>query len=188
MMRALLFRLIPIGILCVAAPACHSAAPAGAALHTAADQRDSQREPMPEQVIAVLDLSSASEEVQTREDPSEGELDVVEETVVAVDTNTFDESAGALRFVPVTKGRDTLGVRVFLKDATEGNDDDSYLGLRSADRIEEVDGLPVTRLETLLLAWHRVGWLPEVRFSISRAGRMHTVIYRRRAPGMTASW
>lgn len=188
MMRALLFRLIPIGILCVAAPACHSATPAGNALHTAADQRISQRDQTPEQVIAVLDLSSSSEEVPAREEPSEGEFDIVEETVVAVDSNTFDESAHALRFVPVTKGRDTLGVRVFFNDAAEGNEDDSYLGLRSADRIEEVDGLPVTSLDTLQLAWHRVGWLPEVRFSVSRAGRLHTVIYRRRAPGMTASW
>src|SRR4051812_15522343 len=133
MTRALLLRLIPIGILSVAASACQSAAPAGAVLRTAADQRISQREQAPEQVIAVLDLSSASEEVQTREGPSEGELEVVEETVVAVDANTFDESAGALRFVPVTKGRDTLGVRVFFNDAASGTDDDSYLGLRSAD-------------------------------------------------------
>src|SRR3569832_971584 len=122
MTRALLLRLIPIGILSVAASACRSAAPAAAALHTAADQRISQREQPPDQVIAVLDLSSASEEVQTREEPSEGELDVVEETVVAVDSNTFDESARALRFVPVTRGRDTLGVRVFFNDAAEGNE------------------------------------------------------------------
>jgi hypothetical protein len=188
MTRSLLFRLIPAGMLCVAASACQSAAPAGGALHTAADQRISQREQTPEQVIAVLDLSSASEEVPTREEQSEGELEVVEETVVAVDANTFDESAHALRFVPVTRGRETLGVRVFFNDSADGNDDDGYLGLRSADRIEEVDGLPVTSLDTLQLAWHRVGWLPEVRFAISRAGRMHTVIYRRRAPGMTASW
>ena len=188
MTRALLFRLIPIGILSVAASACHSATPAGAALHTAADQRISQREQAPDQVIAVLDLSSSSEEVQTHEEQSEGEFEIVEETVVAVDANTFDESAHALRFVPVTKGRDTLGVRVFFNDPADGNEDDSYLGLRSADRIEEVDGLPVTSLDALQLAWHRVGWLPEVRFSLSRAGRMHTVIYRRRAPGMTASW
>jgi hypothetical protein len=188
MTRALLFRLISIGTLCVAASACQSSSPAGAAVHTAADQRLTQREQAPEQVIAVLDLSSASEEVQTHEEQGEGELDVIEETVVAVDANTFDESAHALRFVPVTRGRETLGVRVFFNDAADGNEDDGYLGLRSADRIEEVDGLPVTSLDALRLAWHRVGWLPEVRFSVSRAGRLHTVIYRRRAPGMTASW
>jgi len=188
MTRTLLLRLLPIGILGVAASACQSAAPARAGLHTAADQRISQREQPPEQVIAVLDLSSASEEVQTHDEQGEAELEVVEETVVAVDANTFDESARALRFVPVKKGRDTLGVRVFFNEAADGMDDDSYLGLRSADRIEEVDGLPVASLDALQLAWHRVGWLPEVRFSVSRAGRLHTVIYRRRAPGMTASW
>ena len=186
MTRTLLFRLIPIGILSVAASACQSATPA--AVHTAADQRISQREQPPDQVIAVLDLSSARDEVQVHVEPGEAGFEVVEETVVSVDANTFDESAHALRFVPVTRGRETLGVRVFFNDSADGSDDDGYLGLRSADRIEEVDGLPVTNLDTLQLAWHRVGWLPEVRFSISRAGRMHTVIYRRRAPGMTASW
>jgi len=137
MTRTLLLRLLPIGILSVAASACQSAAPARAGLHTAADQRISQREQPPEQVIAVLDLSSASEEVQTHDEQGEAELEVVEETVVAVDANTFDESARALRFVPVKKGRDTLGVRVFFNEAADGMDDDSYLGLRSADRIEE---------------------------------------------------
>jgi hypothetical protein len=137
-------------------------------------------------VIAVLDLTASSEEVSMQGEAEE--LDAIEETVVAVDANTFAESAHALRFVPVTRGRETVGVRVFFNDAADGNDDDGYLGLRSADRIEEVEGLPVTSLDALLLAWRRVGWLPEVRFSVSRAGRMHTVIYRRRAPGMTASW
>lgn len=136
----------------------------------------------------MLDLSAASEEVQAHDDPSDAEPEFVEETVVAVDANTFDESVHALRFVPVTRGRETLGVRVFFADSADSSEDDSYLGLRSADRVEEVDGLPVTSLDTLQLAWRRVGWLPEVRFSISRAGRLHTVIYRRRAPGMTASW
>jgi hypothetical protein len=180
-----LSRLISIGILSVAASACQSAAPVPA-LHTAADQRISQREQPPDQVIAVLDLTASSEEVSMQGEAEE--LDAIEETVVAVDANTFAESAHALRFVPVTRGRETVGVRVFFNDAADGNDDDGYLGLRSADRIEEVEGLPVTSLDALLLAWRRVGWLPEVRFSVSRAGRMHTIIYRRRAPGMTASW
>ena len=83
MTRTLLLRLLPIGILSVAASACQSAAPARAGLHTAADQRISQREQPPEQVIAVLDLSSASEEVQTHDEQGEAELEVVEETVVA---------------------------------------------------------------------------------------------------------
>jgi len=195
MTRTLLSRLASASVLvCAATCGCQSAVPQQQPARTPVDQRLSQRDDTSEQVVAVLDLTGSSEVVPGAQ--SEGQLELeslaVDETVVPVNEETFADWAHALHFVPVTRHGETLGVRVFFnaaaEAAVEGGTDDTYVGLRRADRIEEIDGLPVASLDALLQAWQRVGWLPEVRVTVRREGRLHTILYRRRAPGMTASW
>lgn len=131
-----------------------------------------------------LSFSFSSDEPN---DPSEEESDLTFGadglTVVPVDEDTIDHSSSILRFTAARRGQETVGVRVFFEVGQEDGDDDTHLGLRRADRIEEVDGLTIAALSVFLEAWHGVGKKPEVRLLVNRAGRPHTVIYRRRSPG-----
>src|SRR6185295_6910422 len=186
MTRALFFRLASASLLVAAATcSCQSNVPQQPP-RSALNQRLSQRDDTPEQVVAVLDLTGSSEVAPgARADGFELESLAVDETVIAVDEETFADPAHALRFVPVKTARgETLGVRVTF-DAAADDADGTYAGLRRADHIEEIDGLPVASLDALQQAWQRVGSLPEVRVTVSREGRLHSLIYRRRMPGMT---
>jgi hypothetical protein len=75
-------------------------------------------------------------------------------------------------------------VRVFFTTADGEHDEATHLGLRAADRVEEVEGLPVASVAALSLAWRDVGKKPEVHFLIRRGDRPHTIIYRQRSFGM----
>lgn len=120
-------------------------------------------------------------------EPAEEETDLTfgadGHTVIAVDEDTISESSNVLHFTAAKRGQETVGVRVFFDVGREDGDAATYLGLRRADRIEEVDGLTIAALSTFLEAWHGVGKKPEVRLLVNRAGRPHAVIYRRRLPG-----
>jgi hypothetical protein len=195
MTATLLSRLASASVLvCAATCGCQSAGPQQQPAQSAVDQRLSQRDDTPEQVVAILDLTGSSEVSPGASGGGQLELEslAVDETVVVVNEDTFADGAHALHFVPVTRHGETLGVRVFFnaaaEAAVEGGTDDTYVGLRRADRIEEIDGLPVASLGALLQAWQRVGWLPEVRVTVRREGQLHAIVYRRRAPGMAASW
>ncbi len=104
-------------------------------------------------------------------------------TLIAVDEDTVADASGILHFTAARRGQETIGVRVFFEAGEEDGDDETYLGLRRADRIEEVDGLTIAALSSFLEAWQGVGMRPEVRLLLNRAGHSHTVIYRRRMPG-----
>lgn len=104
-------------------------------------------------------------------------------TLIAVDQDTVGDASAILRFTAARRGQETIGVRVFFEVGEEDGDDETYLGLRRADRIEEIDGLTIAALSTFLEAWRGIGIKPEVRVLLNRAGRSHTVIYRRRLPG-----
>lgn len=105
------------------------------------------------------------------------------QTLIAVDEDTVSDASAILRFTAARRGQETIGVRVFFELGEEDGDDDTYLGLRRADRIEEIDGLTIGTLGAFLEAWQGVGLKPEVRLLLNRAGRSHSVIYRRRLPG-----
>ncbi|HWO14509.1 MAG TPA: hypothetical protein VNN80_33620 [Polyangiaceae bacterium] len=164
---------------------CNSAGPQPRLLHPAVDQRLSQGTAEAEQGSMVIAFVTSSE--APRSSPAEGAFDAssvpAEETIVPVDEYSVEESSRVLRFIAAKRGDQPVGVRVFFASAEEG-EGGAHLGLRRADRIEEVDGLPVAGLDAFMNAWRGVGVKPEVRFYISRAGRPHTLIYRRRAPGM----
>jgi hypothetical protein len=104
-------------------------------------------------------------------------------TLIAVDQDTVSDASGILHFTAARRGQETIGVRVFFELGNEDGDDETYLGLRRADRIEEIDGLTIGALSSFLEAWQSVGSRPEVRLLLNRAGRSHTVVYRRRLPG-----
>jgi hypothetical protein len=138
----------------------------------------------PEPAPVELSFSFASADPS---EPTEEETDLtfgVEGcTVITVDEDTVSTSAGALHFTAARRGQETVGVRVFFEVGKEDGDDETLLGLRRADRIEEVDGLTIATVSRFLEAWQGVGRKPEVRLLLNRAGRSHTVIYRRRVPG-----
>jgi hypothetical protein len=184
--RTLLLRFSWAGLLAYAALlACNSAAPQPRLVYPAQDQRVSGRNAAPEPATMLLDITGTSEipnEPLDEQELAEGTAD--EQTVVAVDEDSVGQSSAALRFVPETRGNETLGVRVVFNALETDGDDVTLLGLRRADRIEEIEGLPVAGLDVLQQAWQGVGRRPEVRFLISRGGRPHTVIYRRRASAM----
>lgn len=104
-------------------------------------------------------------------------------TLIAVDEDTVGDATGILRFTAARRGQETIGVRVFFELGEVDGDDETYLGLRRADRIEEIDGLTIAALSSFLEAWQGIGLKPEVRLLLQRAGRSHTVIYRRRLAG-----
>jgi len=173
--RALILRLSRVGFLVYGALlACNSAAQQARLVYVESDLRLAGRDAAPEAVTMVLGITGTSEIPL-----AEGAAD--EQTVVAVDEDSFEESSAALRFVLETTGNETLGARVVLDAPEADGDAPTYLGLRGADRIEEIEGLPIAGLDALEKAWQGVGRRPEVRFLITREGQPHTIIYRRRA-------
>jgi hypothetical protein len=147
------------------------------------DQRLSQQEPAEESATMMLDISgpAADSSGSAEEQPFE-ETSILEQTIIPVQEDSFGNSSRALRFIAETRGSETIGVRVFF--ATAEADQASHLGLRLADRIEEVDGLPVTSVAALSRAWQDVGRRPEVHFLIRRGDQAHTIVYRQRSFGM----
>jgi hypothetical protein len=126
---------------------------------------------------------SGGEPSELQQEDSELAFGAEGRTVIAVDDDTISDSSAVLRFTPARRGQETIGVRVFFEVAEEDGHDETYLGLRRADRIEEVDGLAIAALSTFLEAWQGIGRKPEVRLLLNRAGHSHTVIYRRRSSG-----
>lgn len=130
-----------------------------------------------------LSFSLGGEGEQEEEEETDLSFGAEGRTLIAVDEDTIGEASGVLHFTAARRGQETIGVRVFFEAGEEDGDDETYLGLRRADRIEEIDGLAISALSTFLEAWQGVGTKPEVRLLLNRAGRSHTVIYRRRLPG-----
>lgn len=132
---------------------------------------------------ASIDLSFSLEGGETDEEETDLIFGAEGQTLIAVDRDTIDDASSVLRFTAARRGPETIGVRVFFEVGEEDGDDETYLGLRRADRIEEVDGLTINALSRFLEAWQGVGRKPEVRLLLNRGGHSHTVIYRRRLPG-----
>jgi hypothetical protein len=173
-------------VACVAVFGCSAASAPPRPLHPGGDQRPSQSAAQAEPIPMVVGFTPASEMLRSA-DPFEASFLPAEETIVTVDEDSVEDSLGVFRFIAATRGNQPVGVRVFFASAEEG-DDDTHLGLQRADRIEEIDGLPVAGLDTFLSAWRNVGVKSEVRFSLSRAGRPHTLVYRRRTPAMLLAY
>jgi hypothetical protein len=187
MSRALLFWPSAISLVsCVAVFGCSAASTQPRLLQPSRDQRLSQSAAQAEPIPMVVGFTPASEMLRSA-DPFEASFLPAEETIVTVDEDSVEDSLGVFRFIAATRGNQPVGVRVFFASAEEG-DDDTHLGLQRADRIEEIDGLPVAGLDTFLSAWRNVGVKSEVRFSLSRAGRPHTLVYRRRTPAMLLAY
>jgi hypothetical protein len=142
----------------------------------------------PEPAPVELSFSfSSGEPSEAQQEESDLAFGAEGRTVIAVDDDTISTSSSILRFTPARRGQETIGVRVFFEVGEEDGDDETYLGLRRADRIEEVDGLAIAALSTFLEAWQGIGRKPEVRLLLNRAGRSHTVVYRRRSSGTARS-
>jgi hypothetical protein len=154
--------------------------------HPVPDQRLSQQDPEGESAAMVLDISGpVAGSYATEEEQQQFEEALVpEQTVVSVNEDSFEDSSRALRFIAETRGSETIGVRVFFIAAEADHEEATHLGLRMADRIEEVDGLPVASVAALARAWRDVGQKPEVHFLIRRGDQAHTIIYRHRSFGM----
>ena len=184
MTREHLSQLFGVGLLMVgAAMGCHTAGspqrPPGNA-----SERVAALNVAPEPAPIEFSFSMAGDEPsEPLEQESELTFEAEGRTVVAVDEDTISDSSSVLRFSPARRGQETMGVRVFFEVGTEDGEDAGYLGLRRADRIEEVDGLTIAALSSFLEAWQGIGQKPEVRLLLNRAGRSHTVIYRRRFAG-----
>jgi hypothetical protein len=153
--------------------------PAGAAQRVAALHTPAEPEPI--ELSFSFTGGDASDAVP--EDETDLTFGAEGTTLIAVDQDTVGDASGILHFTAARRGQETIGVRVFFEVGNEDGDDDTYLGLRRADRIEEIDGLTIGALSSFLEAWQSVGSRPEVRLLLNRAGRSHTVIYRRRLPG-----
>lgn len=72
-----------------------------------------------------------------------------------------------LRFVPERKGDQVVGVRLF--GVREGSWP-AALGLRNGDRLETLNGFPVSKPEALLEAYARLRTAPQVTARITRGG------------------
>jgi hypothetical protein len=164
---------------------CNSAVSLPQPAHPAPDQRLSQQEPAGEPALMVLDISGpVAGPDNTAGDEQLGEVLDAEQTVVAVNEESVAEASRLLRFSAETRGSETIGVRVFFATAEAEKDEGTHLGLRVADRVEEVEGLPIASLDALARAWRDVGRKPEVHFLIRRGERAHTIVYRLRSFGM----
>ncbi|MEY2934862.1 MAG: hypothetical protein RL033_5611 [Pseudomonadota bacterium] len=177
-------QLFSVGLLMVSATlGCNAASPLQRP-PAVASERVAALNVAPESAPMELSFSfSSGEPSELQQEESSLDFGAEGRTVIAVDQDTISDSSDVLRFTPAKRGQETIGVRVFFEVGEEDGDDETYLGLRRADRIEEVDGLAIAALSTFLEAWQGIGRKPEVRLLLNRAGHSHTVIYRRRSSG-----
>jgi len=178
----LLLRFLPVPVFSVLL-GCNYAGSLPRPVHAAPDLRLSEQDTSPEPVAMILDISGplADSFAPAADLPAEeGVLDA-EQTIVVVTPESLEESSHVLRFSLETRGSETIGVSVSFSAPEAEHDESTQLGLRAADRIEEVDGLPVAGFDALSRAWQDVGRKPEVRFLIRRGERAHSIIYRRSA-------
>jgi hypothetical protein len=184
MIRTLLLRPLP-GFVSALLLACNTSVSLSRPAHPALDQRLSQQEPAGAPAAMVLDISGpVTGSGAAGGDEQVEEVLETEQTLVAVNEDTFEEASRTLLFVVETRGSETLGVRVFFASTEAEHDEATHLGLRVADRVEEIDGLPVSGVDALARAWRHVGKNAEVHFLIRRGDRAHRIVYRQRSFGM----
>jgi hypothetical protein len=178
----LLLRLLPVSVFSVLL-GCNSAGSLPRPVHTAPDLRLSEQEPALAPAATILDISGPSADAfaPAGNPPAEETLLDTQQTIVTVTPESLEESSHVLRFSLETRGSETLGIRVSFSAPGAEHDENTKLGLRAADRIEEVDGLPVAGFDALSRAWQDVGRRQEVRFLIRRGDRAHMIIYRQSA-------